>query len=45
MVVHEGDLVRLMRPQSIKREKLLRNELDDDIAWVRRFLTAVDTVR
>lgn len=44
-VVHEGDLVRKMRPQTVKREKLLRPELDDDIAWVRRFLTAVDTVR
>ena len=44
-VVHEGDLVRKMRPQTVKREKLLRAELDDDMAWVRRFLTAVDTVR
>lgn len=43
-IVHEGDLVRKMRPQTIKREKLLRPDLDDDIAWIRRFLTAVDTL-
>lgn len=43
-VVHEGDLVRQMRPQSIRREKLLRPDLDNDISWVRRFLTAVDTI-
>lgn len=44
-VVHEGDLLRQMRPQSIKRETLLRPELDADLTWIRRFLTAVDTVR
>lgn len=44
-IVHEGDLLRQMRPQSVRREKLLRPELDADLTWIRGFLVAVDTVR
>ncbi|WP_157749540.1 hypothetical protein [Jatrophihabitans sp. GAS493] len=43
-IVHEGDLMRMMRPQRIKREVLSRGEVDDDVAWVRRFLIAVDAI-
>lgn len=41
-IVHEGDLVRRIRPQTIRREVLLRSDIDEDIAWIRRFLGAVD---
>lgn len=44
-IVHEGDLQRLLRPQKIKREGLLRSDVDADLAWIRQFLTAVDTVQ
>jgi len=44
-IVHEGDLRRLLRPQKITRERLLRADVDADLAWIRRFLTAVDRVQ
>lgn len=44
-IVHEGDLRRLVRPRTITRQKLVRARVDDDLAWIRRFLAAVDTVR
>lgn len=43
-IVHEGDLLRQIRPRTIKRTKLLRSEVDDDLAWIRVFLTAADVV-
>lgn len=43
-IVHEGDLRRLLRPQTVTRSKLLRGEVDTDLAWIGHFLAAVDTV-
>lgn len=43
-IVHEGDLQRQFRPQQIWREELPRVDVEADLAWVRSFLTAVDTV-
>ena len=43
-IVHEGDLLRQIRPRTVKRTKLLRAEVDDDLAWVRAFLIAADAV-
>jgi len=45
MIVHEGDLVRLVRPRNIQRARLPRPEVDADLAWVGSFLSAVDTLR
>lgn len=44
-IVHEGDLRRLLRPQTITRSQLLRADVDADLAWIGDFLAAVDTVR
>jgi len=44
-IVHEGDLCRLLRPQTITRSRLLRADADADLAWIGDFLAAVDTVR
>lgn len=43
-VVHEGDLVRQIRPRRIERSRLLRPSVDDDLAWIRSFVTAADGV-
>lgn len=41
-IVHEGDLRRLVRPQKISRSRLTRPEVDGDLQWIERFLSAVD---
>lgn len=43
-VVHEGDLQRQSRPQSIKRERVDNDSVEDDLVWLRLFLMAIDTV-
>lgn len=44
-IVHEGDLRRLVRPQTVTRSRLPRANVDSDLAWIGAFLLAVDTVR
>lgn len=44
LIVHEGDLRRLVRPQRITRNKISRAEVDDDLNWIRRFLVAADSI-
>lgn len=44
LIVHEGDLRRLVRPRTVTRNKLSRTEVDDDLAWIRRFLVAADSI-
>lgn len=43
-IVHEGDLLRQMRPRTVKRSKLLRSSVDDDLAWIRSFVAAADGI-
>lgn len=44
LIVHEGDLRRLVRPQSVSYNTLTRRQVEDDLAWIRRFLVAADSV-
>lgn len=45
MIVHEGDLRRLVRPQQVTRNVLRRADVEDDIRWLRSFIGALDAVR
>ena len=44
-IVHEGDLRRLVRPQRVTREPIERAAVDDDLAWIQRFINALAAVR
>ncbi|MCF8610197.1 hypothetical protein L5G28_08500 [Gordonia sp. HY285] len=41
-IVHEGDLQRQSRPQSIKREPADKVKIGADLAWLRMLVLAVD---
>jgi hypothetical protein len=43
-IAHEGDLTRLLRPQRITRETIARQDVDNDLVWIRRFLDALQIV-
>lgn len=43
-IVHEGDIRRRQRPQKITHEKIRRSDVESDLAWLRRFVTALDHV-
>ena len=44
LIVHEGDLTRLMRPRTIKRGDITNAQVVDELEWIRRFITAVDSI-
>lgn len=44
LIVHEGDLKRLIRPQSITRESIYPADVANELAWIRRFITAIDSL-
>jgi hypothetical protein len=44
VIVHEGDLARLMRPQSIKRGGITKAEVRTELDWIRGFTLAVDSI-
>lgn len=43
-IVHEGDLVRLVRPRSVRVSDIERSRVRDDLAWIRRFVAALAVV-
>jgi hypothetical protein len=43
-IVHEGDLARLMRPQTIKRGQLTNADVRDELDWIRGFILAVNKI-
>lgn len=43
-IVHEGDIQRQDRPRSIKRQPLGRDEVNQRLEWIARFLDALDKV-
>lgn len=43
-IVHEGDLTRLMRPQTVKRGSLDASDVRTELDWIRKFILAVDGV-
>ncbi|GAA3539023.1 hypothetical protein [Nocardioides daeguensis] len=43
-VVHEGDLMRQAKPRAIRHNDLEAAKVADDLLWIRRFLTAVDSM-
>jgi hypothetical protein len=44
MIVHEGDLTRLERPQRIKREAIKGPEVQADLDWLQSFISALATL-
>lgn len=44
LIVHEGDLRRLVRPQRITRNNVSRADVDGDLIWIRRFLVAANSI-
>lgn len=45
LIVHEGDLRRLMRPQKITRQSITASFVREELDWIRRFVAAMDVVR
>ena len=43
-IVHEGGLRRLVRPQAVTREVIDRASVNDDLAWIQRFVNALSVV-
>lgn len=43
-IVHEGDIAVKQRPHSIKRAAITAKGVAADLAWIRRFLVALDTL-
>ena len=43
-IVHEGDLKRLARPQTVKCEPVDAAAVADDVDWLEAFVTAIDSV-
>lgn len=43
-IVHEGDLARLMRPQTIKRGGMIATDVRIELDWIRTFVVAVDLI-
>jgi hypothetical protein len=43
-IVHEGDIQRRSKPQSVSRQPLERADIDVELAWVRRFVDAMDAI-
>ena len=43
-IVHEGDLQRQSRPQNIKRVPIDSTQVDDELAWLRTLVVAIDAV-
>ncbi|MEU3092650.1 hypothetical protein ACWCQ0_43105 [Streptomyces massasporeus] len=44
MIVHEGDLTRLDRPQRIKREAIKGPTVQADLDWLQSFISALATL-
>ncbi|WP_329266513.1 hypothetical protein [Streptomyces sp. NBC_01451] len=44
MIVHEGDLTRLERPQRIKREAIKGPAVQADLDWLQSFISALATL-
>lgn len=44
LIVHEGDLKRLIRPQKISREDIFAPHVATELDWIRRFVAAVAAV-
>lgn len=42
-IVHEGDIKRLSKPQRITHDALEAGEVEPQLAWIRSFLSAVDS--
>lgn len=43
-VVHEGDIMRMSKPQNIKHQPLERSDIDDELTWVRSFVNAMSRI-
>lgn len=43
-IVHEGDLRRQARPRSIAHEQIEREDVEDDLAWIKSFVSALAQV-
>ncbi|MFB7345011.1 HEPN domain-containing protein [Streptomyces hydrogenans] len=43
-IVHEGDLLRLNRPQKVGHEKITAPEVAADLDWIEAFVAALDQV-
>lgn len=44
-IVHEGDLLRQMRPRAVKRELITFDFVSESLAWLRSFIEAIEVVR
>lgn len=43
-IAHQGDYTRQSRPQKTWYNLITRKDVDDEIAWIRRFLIAADAL-
>jgi len=43
-IVHEGDIVRLARPRSIKLERINPSQVRKDLRWIEALIHAIDQI-
>lgn len=43
-IVHEGDIQRQSKPRNVLRQPLERADVDAELAWVRKFINAMDAI-